>query len=110
MTTRSARHSSRPLKYRPDFPARFATIKAARAHCVRFFGWYNDEHRHTGIALHTAADVHYGLTEIVRHKRAGVLDTAYATHPERFVRNPPRPPELPTTSWINQPPTQETAQ
>jgi putative transposase len=98
------------LKYRPDFPGRFATIEAARAHCVRFFGWYNDEHRHTGIALHTAADVHYGLAEIVRHKRAGVLDTAYATHPERFVRNPPRPPELPTTSWINQPPTQETAQ
>ena len=90
------------LKYQPDFPGRFATIEAARAHCVRFFGWYNDEHRHTGIALHTAADVHYGLAEIVRDKRAGVLDTAYATHPERFVRKPPRPPELPTTS-VDQP-------
>jgi len=28
------------LKYRPDFPGRFDSIKAARAHCQRFFGWY----------------------------------------------------------------------
>ena len=80
------------LKYRPDFPGRFASIEAARAHCVRFFGWYNDEHRHTGIALHTAADVHYGLAEIVRDKRAGVLDTAYAS-PPRAVR-----PQTPATT------------
>jgi putative transposase len=98
------------LKYRPDFPDRFATIEAARAHCVRFFRWYNDEHRHTGIALHTPADIHYGLAEIVRDKRAGVLDTAYAAHPERFVRKAPKPPQLPITSWINQPRPDETRQ
>jgi putative transposase len=91
------------LKYRPDFPDRFASIEAARLHCVDFFGWYNDEHRHTGIALHTAADVHYGLAEIVREKRAGVLDAAYAAHPQRFVRKPPAPPKLPSTAWINRP-------
>ena len=27
-----------------------------------FADWYNHEHRHTGIGLHTAADVHFGLT------------------------------------------------
>src|SRR5882762_8587194 len=27
------------LKYRPDFPARFASIEAARAHCQQFFRW-----------------------------------------------------------------------
>jgi putative transposase len=91
------------LKYRPDFPDRFASIEAARLHCQRFFAWYNDEHRHTGIALHTAADVHHGLAEIRREKRAGVLDAAYAAHPERFVRKPPQPPKLPTTAWINRP-------
>jgi putative transposase len=32
-----------------------------------------------------------------------VLDAAYAAHPERFVRKPPAPPELPTIAWINQP-------
>ena len=37
------------LKYRPAFPARFASIDAARAPC-RFFAWYNDEHHHTASA------------------------------------------------------------
>jgi putative transposase len=91
------------LKYRPDFPGRFGSIEEARLHCQDFFGWYNDEHRHSGLGLHTAADVHYGLAEAVRDKRAGVLDAAYAEHPERFVRKPPEPPQLPTSSWINPP-------
>jgi len=91
------------LKYRPGFPGRFGSIEAARLHCQRFFAWYNDEHRHTGIALHTPADVHYGLAEIRRQKRAGVLAAAHAAHPERFVRKPPQPPQLPTTTWINRP-------
>src|SRR5207244_7658473 len=48
------------LKYRPDFPRRFASIEAARAHCQVFFPWYNQEHRHSALGLHTAADIHYG--------------------------------------------------
>jgi putative transposase len=91
------------LKYRPDFPAQFASIEAARAHCQVFFPWYNEEHRHTGLGLHTPADVHYGTAEAVRDKRATVLDHAYRAHPERFVRSPPEPPKLPTHTWINPP-------
>lgn len=91
------------LKYRPDFPGSFDSIEAARVHCHAFFGWYNDEHRHGGLALHTPADVHYGTAAITREKRAGVLHTAYATHPERFVRKPPEPPKLPTIAAINPP-------
>jgi putative transposase len=91
------------LKYRPDFPARFATIEAARAHCQRFFTWYNEVHRHSGLGLHTPADLHYGHALAVRAARAVVLDTAYAAHPERFVTKPPQPPRLPTNSWINPP-------
>jgi putative transposase len=30
-----------------------------------------------------------------------VLTAAYHAHPERFVRKPPVPPDLPGTSWIN---------
>jgi len=97
------------LKYRPDFPERFATIEAARRHCQVFFGWYNDDHRHSGIGLHTPTDVHYGLAEAVRDKRAGVLNTAYQAHPERFVQRPPTPPKLPTLAAINPPPPQEEA-
>ena len=61
------------LKYRPDFPGRFTSIEAARVHCQHFFPWYNEEHRHTGLALHTPADIHYGTAEITREKRAATL-------------------------------------
>ena len=91
------------LKYRPGFPRRFASIEAARAHCQGFFGWYNDEHRHGGLGLHTAADIHYGRAAAVQAARAAVLTNAYLAHPERFVRKPPAPPQLPGTSWINPP-------
>ena len=91
------------LKYRPAFPARFPSIEAARAHCQEFFPWYNNDHRHGGLGLHTAADVHYGKAAAVRAGRAQVLDAAYRAHPERFVSKPPAPPDLPGTSWINPP-------
>jgi putative transposase len=95
--------SFRTLKYRPDFPERFGSFEDAHAHCGRFFSWYNADHRHSGIGFHTPSDVHYGRAELIRARRAEVLDDAYATHPERFVRKPPQPPRLPTVAWINEP-------
>ena len=97
------------LKYRPDFPARFGSIEAARAHCQEFFHWYNTQHRHGGLGLHTAGDVHHGNAAAVRAGRARVLDAAYQAHPERFVSKPPAPPKLPGTSWINPPQEKEAA-
>ena len=94
------------MKYRPGFPERFDTIEASRMHSAEFFGWYNDEHRHSGIAMHTPADVHYGASDEVRRRRGIVLDGAFQAHPERFVRKPPEPPKLPTISAIN-PPSEE---
>jgi putative transposase len=91
------------LKHHPTFPERFGCIQDARAFCQGFFTWYNHEHRHSGIALLTPADVHYGRAEQVTSVRAQVLDGAYAAHPERFVRQPPRPPRLPEQVWINKP-------
>jgi len=91
------------MKYRPDFPARFDSIEAARAHCQTFFTWYNDHHRHSGLGLHTAADVHHGHVHAVREQRAVTLSAAYGAHPERFVSKPPEPPRIPTHSWINPP-------
>ena len=72
-------------------------------HCQIFFVWYNDDHHHGGLGLHTPADIHYGTAEAVRDKRAAVLTNAYRAHPERFIRKPPEPPHLPTGSWINPP-------
>ena len=37
-----------------------------------------------------------------------VLTAAYTAHPERFVRQPPAPPQLPAASWINRPGQKET--
>lgn len=90
------------LKYSPTFPKRFANIATARAFCEEFFEHYNNEHRHSGIGLHTPADVHFGLAEVVREKRQGVLDAAYAARPDRF-RTPPQAPRIPDAFWINRP-------
>jgi putative transposase len=91
------------LKYRPGFPARFGSLEAARAHCQDFFPWYNNEHRHGGLGLHTASDVHHGRARVIQAQRASVLTAAHHARPERFVRKPPAPPKLPGTSWINPP-------
>ena len=62
------------LKYRPEFPDRFASIEHARAHCRAFVGWYNHEHRHSGIGLMTPGAVHHGHAEQLHAARADVLD------------------------------------
>lgn len=93
----------RTMKYRPAFPDRFGSYEDAHGFASSFFGWYNDEHRHSGIGFHTPSDVHYGRADAVRDRRALVLDSAFAEHPERFVRKPPEPPHLPSLAWINEP-------
>jgi len=91
------------LKYRPGFPGRFGSEAHGRGFCREFFPWYNNEHYHSGLGLLTPAMVHYGRAEEVLRARGDVLRTDYASHPERFVRRPPRPEELPGEVWINQP-------
>ena len=98
------------LKYRPDFPEHFGSLEDARAFCQTFFSWYNGEHRHSGIGLMTPAVVHDGRADTMRDARHQVLLTAYAAHPERFVRKPPQPPILPHAVWINPPTKQSTSQ
>lgn len=93
----------RTLKYRPEFPDRFGCIQDSRAFCQRFFRWYNQEHRHSGIGLLTPAMVHYGQTGLILRQRQQVLDAAYQLHPERFVRSAPKPPAPPSEVWINKP-------
>jgi putative transposase len=97
------------LKYRPEFPDRFDSIEHARAFCRTFFDWYNHQHRHSGIGLMTPAAVHHGHATELHAERQRVLTAAYAATPERFVRRPPTPPELPTAAWINKPTTEEVA-
>jgi putative transposase len=91
------------VKYQPEFPSTFANLAEARTFCRAFFAWYNLEHRHSGIALLTPADVHHGRAQAILQQRQVTLNEAYAAHPERFVHGNPRVPQLPTASYINRP-------
>ena len=91
------------MKYRPEIPARFESVEQARLIFRKLFHWYNQVHRHSGLALLTPATVHTGKAQEVTHARAGVLSAAYRAHPERFVNKPPVPAAPPTEVWINPP-------
>jgi putative transposase len=91
------------MKYRPDFPDFFGSLEDARAWVRPFFDWYNNEHYHSALGLLTPATVHYGQAPALLEKRQGVLDAAYAAHPERFVKKTPTVQSLPDAVWINRP-------
>ena len=91
------------LKYRPDYPDRFASLIDARTWAHGFFDWYNQDHHHTNLGLLTPEVVHHGNAELVLQKRQHVLAMAYAMHPERFVKGAPAPAQLPLAVWINPP-------
>ena len=98
------------LKYQPEFPKRFESINEARTFCRRFFGWYNQDHHHAGIGLMTPDQIHFGQADIIYAARQTTLDTAFLSTPERFVRQPPTPPQIPTAVWINPPKTTQPIQ
>ena len=88
------------LKYRPNYPDRFDSIKAARSWCRSFFRWYNEVHYHSGIGYLRPADLHNGRHQaIVEHRQTTLLAAARA-HPERFTKRP-TPRRVPTKAWIN---------
>lgn len=92
------------LKYCPAFPGEFGSIQDANVFCSAFFSYYNTEHRHSGIAMHTPASVHDGTWAHVQGRRAATLHAAYLAHPERFRGRCPQPRPLPAKVWINEPP------
>jgi putative transposase len=94
------------IKYRPDFPDRFGGPVDGRSHFQSFFSWYNNEHRHSGIAYLTPSDVHHGRAQQVLDARQAAMMKAFTQHPERFRGKPPHALALPSAVWIN-PPKQE---
>lgn len=91
------------IKYSPQFPERFGCPEDARGFSRVFFSWYNWHHHHSALGLLTPGVVHYGRAEEVLRRRQETLDAAYAAHPERFVRKPPKVAEPPKEVWINPP-------
>lgn len=84
------------------FPDRFGSIGDARAFVADFVDGYNHTHHHTGIGLHTPADVHYGLAAAKATERAATLAAARAQNSARFsnITNP-KILAVPTDAWIN---------
>lgn len=93
----------RTMKYCPMFPERFEDFEHAREFCRKFFRWYNEEHRHSGIAYLTPANVHHGRAQKILEQRQAAMDGAFSRTPERFVAGPPKVPGLPKAVWINPP-------
>jgi len=91
------------MKYSPDFPARFESLEKAEAFCQEYFARYNQEHHHTGLALLTPAQVHYGEAEAILARRQATMDAAFERTPERFGHRRPKVARLPETVWINRP-------
>jgi putative transposase len=91
------------LKYRPEFPKRFGSIQDARAFSRSFFDWYNNHHKHSGIAYLTPADVHYGRGKEILEIRQDTLKTAFLKNPKRFKGKMPQIARLPKEVWINPP-------
>jgi putative transposase len=63
------------LKYQPDYPGRFAGELHARGWLAPFFGWHNDAHHHSNLALFTPADVFFGCPLCQRRVRQSPLET-----------------------------------
>ncbi len=91
------------LKYSPDFPARFGSFSEAEVFCREYFVWYNEEHYHSGIALLTPSQVHYGQAESVLARRQATMDAAFSEAPAQFGNRRPQVGCLPGTVWINGP-------
>jgi putative transposase len=78
----------RTMKYRPNYPGTFTDIDAARAWVSSYASWYNQHHRHSGIALFTPAEVHDGTWVKRWQQRHQAQQAYYNTHPERFRKRP----------------------
>ncbi|KHL05443.1 IS3 family transposase, partial [Sinomonas humi] len=90
----------RTMKYRPNYPAVFEDLAAARAWVQGYIPWYNTHHRHSGIALFAPAAVHDGSWQGQWARRDHAHQAYYNAHPERF-RSRPKTPAPPSTVGIN---------
>lgn len=78
----------RTMKYRPNYPAVFDDLDAARTWVSAYVSWYNQHHHHSSIALFTPDEVHSGTWRRQWTHREHALQTYYDAHPERFRQRP----------------------
>ena len=82
------------MKYRPSYPGTFETIDQARAYVGWYVPWYNQNHKHSGIALFSPDEVHDGTWRQAWAQRDATQQAYYAHTPSASVNRPapPRPP------------------
>ncbi len=76
------------LKYAAGFLKYFKDLFHSRNWMVDFIGWYNEQHRHSGINYITPNPRHSGIGEEIILKRNQTLAAAYSRNPERWCRKP----------------------
>ena len=81
----------RTMKYRPNYPGTFETIEQARAFMGWYVPWYNENHKHSGIALFSPNEVHDGTWRELWARRTRTQQAYYEKHPERFRARPTAP-------------------
>lgn len=77
----------RTLKYRPDYPDRFASIDDARAWVEKYVTWYCTEHRHSGIGFVTPQERREGRDVAILAARRATYTAARQAHPRRWSRD-----------------------
>jgi putative transposase len=77
----------RTIKYADAYPKLpFADLGFARRWVERFVGWYNSEHRHSGIRYVTPDDRHFGRDTAILARRHALYVGARDANPERWTR------------------------
>ncbi len=75
----------RTATYRPEFSAQgFADLDATRTWAARFVGWYNVDHRHSGIRYVTPAQRHAGEDHAILAARHALYAQARELTPARW--------------------------
>jgi putative transposase len=84
----------RTMKYRPNYPGTFDTIEQARAHMDRYVPWYNQNHKHSGIALFSPDEIHNGTWRTLWQQRDQAHQAYYDKHPNDSGAAPAPPSPL----------------
>jgi putative transposase len=75
----------RTLKGRPEYPVNpFRSLEDARRWVEAFVGWYNEEHRHSGIHFVTPGQRHRGEHVAILADRKEVYEKAKENNPKRW--------------------------
>lgn len=78
----------RTAKYRPQFPASgFVSLEDARRWASEFVGWYNHDHRHSGIRFVSPEQRHAGQDRDILAARHTLYLNARADNPRRWARH-----------------------